>query len=221
MATLKLLLPVLVCLSIAPAVGQAAVIVYSDFSVDSEGWGILGNSWTDVRHEQDGSNGYVTAFSESPSLLWFYKAPEKFRGEQSAAYGGYLGFDLDLGREFADDGTPHVLLQSGGRVWGYTFTSLKSEWGTYQVELHESAGWRAWNPVTGWRETASSYEMSLAMANLDNLLIRGEYEQPASARLDNVMYRDAVQVVPEPGAVALLGLGLLTLIPWVHRRRKV
>jgi len=69
-------------------------LVQSSFDRDGEGWGLIGDGTTPVFQDSGGNpGGFVSADSQLPGSYWYWLAPQKYSGNQSAAYGGVLQFE--------------------------------------------------------------------------------------------------------------------------------
>lgn len=91
-------------------VPPSGVIVGSDFLLSSEGWSIVGNKLPAESPVYEaysrgpllnryvyGSDDKINLDSSSSSAdksLWFFSAPAAFLGQQGAAYGGYINFNI-------------------------------------------------------------------------------------------------------------------------------
>jgi hypothetical protein len=118
---------------------------------------------------------------------WFWRAPAKFLGDQSSAYGGQLRFDLwsDLLDTRAPEDPYNILLVGSGLVLYIDLPDPfpASTWVPYCVQLRETAGWK----VFPSGQPASSTDMMNVLANLQNLDIHAEFGiGPDSGSLDNV-----------------------------------
>ena len=190
----------------------AGIIASSTFDnpVDGvDGWTIAGDG-TGPAYVAVGGNpgGYITTTDAGAGSIAYFVAPAKFLGNQSAALGGTLTFDLRqsiTGSQFVDQ-NPFVRIAGNGVVLsllanvhpGSIFTS-------YSVTLTPSAGW------TSAGLPASLAQMQNALANVTDLRIRAEYAFLVGDvdDLDNVVLNST----PEPSTALLLaaGCGLLLL----------
>src|SRR4051812_50196857 len=77
---------------------QAGVIASSTFDANDDGWiaNELGGSNNTLTYHATGGNpgGYLNALDIEDGRTWSWVAPAKFLGNDSAAYGGTLTFDL-------------------------------------------------------------------------------------------------------------------------------
>ncbi|HTY37068.1 MAG TPA: laminin B domain-containing protein, partial [Bacteroidota bacterium] len=115
-----------------------------------------------------------------------FKAPTKFLGDQSAAYGGSLSFDL---RQYYTDNQydiEDIIIEGGGlRIVYDTPNNPLTTWTHYQVALNESAGWKK-TSLSGTAPTAAEFRMVLS--SVTRFLIRGEYQIGTDrCDLDNVI----------------------------------
>jgi alkaline phosphatase D len=197
----------------AAARADVTILASSTFDNDAEGWTTLNDArnfaWTASGGNPGGSIG---AADMGTGETWYYVAPAKFLGDQSAAFGGTLSYEIRQAVTSSPFDNSDVLLVGGGLTLSYEFdTNPGTAWTPYAVDLVPSAGWRA-GSRTGPEAEAADFQTVLA--DLDALYIRGEYRNGASSdnsRLDNVFL--AAAPVPEPETIALLaaGLGLVGL----------
>jgi len=173
----------------------AAADVRSTFDEDDEGWLVVGNGITRPTYNASGGRmgGYLS-MTDGSSDTWYWDAPEAFLGEQSAAYGRTLEFDLGQSAGTYDRSGPDVVLEGSGlRLVFYTPSDPYGGWTHYCVPLHDSAGWL----VEASGEKATEAELRAVLAELGQLMVRGEYRgSGATGSLDNVLLRrsDSVPV---------------------------
>src|SRR5438477_2282348 len=85
----------------APATVVAATLAQSDFNVNEEGWRVgtlfSASATTVPLYLKDipANNGWIETSGLTPFLA--FAAPGAFLGDESAAYGGSLQFDLRIG----------------------------------------------------------------------------------------------------------------------------
>ena len=117
--------------------------------------------------------------------VWFWRAPAKFLGNVSGAYGRPLTFDLKQTPIITQFDWDDVVLIGGGITLVFnTPYNPGIGWTSYSVMLHESAGWK--NIATNSAPTHA--EMLAVVSSLSELRIRGEYEILADTGcLDNVV----------------------------------
>ncbi len=159
----------------------------NSFDSGAEGWLVIGDAASPlpVFNLAPGSGGgYLTSFDLHQGATWFWRAPTDYHGNKSAAYGGYLAFDL---RQNFSDGqydNDDVILSGGGLTLVFDTTSNPgTTWTTYQVPLLETAGWRH----AVHRAPATQHDLLRALADVTGLFIRGEYSVNEDiGNLDNV-----------------------------------
>ena len=98
-------------LSILPSATHAQLAV-STFGTDADGWVVADRSELDLHfigtrpviHITPGGNpgGFLQA-SDTTTNWWYWRAPAKFLGDKSIAYGGSLSFDLISDMEIGHD----------------------------------------------------------------------------------------------------------------------
>lgn len=198
--------------------GQAVTLVESRFDTGAEGWlalnGVVSQGW-----QASGGNpgGYVEASDVGGGRVWVFQAPAAYRGNQLAALGGSLSFDLKvttiafpMANEWGDvkiGGSGLELVIDAGPSPGLG-------WTPYSVTL-APGGWRLGH-AAGPLATAADF--ATVLANVEFLRIRGEYSAVLDhGGLDNVVLTTAA--VPEPATV-LLWLSGLAALGGVRRRRR-
>ena len=162
--------------------------VTSTFDSGDDGWWV----WADAQSGSTTPNwfgsggnpgGYLSADDDVVGGLdWFWRAPDKFHGDFSGAYGKTLTFDLvqsGQGMQFDDD--DDVILVGGGISLDYNLASNPGmTWTPYSVPLSETGWTNVGMPVT-------QQVMMTVLSSLTDLLIRGEYiNGPDTGGLDNV-----------------------------------
>lgn len=202
---------------LATAGVQAVTLVGSRFDAGAEGWlalnGVVRQGW-----QPTGGNpgGYFEASDVGGGQVWVFHAPAAYRGNQLAALGGSLSFELkvttvafpmanDWGDVKIGGGGLELVIDAG--------PSPGLDWTPYSVTL-APGGWRLGN-VAGPLATAADF--ATVLANVDFLRIRGEYSAVLDrGGLDNVVLATAV---PEP-ATSLLWLSGLAVLSGAARRRR-
>lgn len=219
-----------------PSVAEAGVIASSTFDSDRDGWLIKDLSFPAVgspppvlgtytpTFNPTGGNpgGHVSIHDPSGNVFYWY-APSKFLGDQSAAYGGTLQYDLAV----TVDGSPSgfhqedVVLVGAGLTLVYDtgFSPLPTtgvSWNSFSIGLTETE-WRR-DGLGG--SAATQADMQAVLGSLTDLYIRGEYLGSLNdvGRLDNVVLSSPA-AVPEPSALALLALGIAGLLAARVRQR--
>lgn len=183
----------------------SAAAATSTFDLDAEGWTAAGDIEGPLTWLDGGGNpgGHVQIDDLTIGGVTFFVAPAKFLGNQSAAAGSLLRFDLKQvypggANQFNDE---DVILRGSGLTLVYNTASnpTNGAWTSYAVPL-SAAGWKL-NTLNG--AAATEGQFAAVLSNLTGLTIRAEYQTgPDVGHLDNVA------LVPEPGAWALLLAGL-------------
>lgn len=162
----------------------------SRFTRDSEGWTIVGDAQdgnVEPEYHDAGGNpgGYVSADDDVTGGVWYWSAPAAYLGNQSAAYGQVLSFELrqsGLNAQFESD---DVVLEGGDITLVYTLPAHPElEWTAYRLSLSEGMGWKV-----GSRDgaDATAAEIQAALGDVTRLWIRGEFIEGAdTGSLDNV-----------------------------------
>lgn len=166
----------------------------SGFSVDADGWLISGDAnAASVKPDYNGTggnpDGLISAKDEVTGGVWFFVAPQKYLGDNSATAGKNLRFDLKV------DATPtspfddiDVRLEGGGvtLVFDTPNNPVGDKWTSYVVPLKASAGWKV-NELSG--AAATDADLAKALGDTTALWIRGEFNTGADTGfLDNVRW---------------------------------
>jgi hypothetical protein len=180
----------LAALLITLAAAPTPADILSTFDTNLDGWTITGDA-AGLSFVATGGNpaGRARGADSVAGSTWFFLAPPKFLGNQSAAYGSTLSFDLT--QEIIGAPAPYndndVLLSGAGLTLAFDTPANPTyfpAWASYAVPLTASAGWRV-NSINGAPATES--QLRSVLANLTALRIRGEYQSGAdSGSLDNV-----------------------------------
>lgn len=187
----------------------------STFDVDADGWVMSGDSTTSVpTFMSTGGNGYIHGTDQTTGGVWYWLAPTKFNGDNSAYQ--TLSFDLRMRGSGPLFESSDVILEGAGTSLHYDFAMVpaNTSWTSYSVALNDTAGWRV-GSLSG--AFATQAQILSVLGNTSALRIRGEFITGSdNGDLDNVI----MAAVPEPETYAMMlaGLGLLGA---VARRRKV
>lgn len=197
--------------------GTASATIISTFDNDAEGWGIL-NDATNFAWSGDIGNppGAIRATDLAQGPIWYFSASNAYLGNKSGYYGGELSWDISLlvGNHNLSS-RADVMLVGGGMAIGIdaSVDPVNGQWTSWSVALDTSSDWRHVNQLSHGTLTTNAVtaaQFQTVLADLTGLFIRGEYTNGNdAAALDNVM------LLPAPGAVTLLGLGLAA-----RRRRR-
>ncbi|MBI1397578.1 MAG: PEP-CTERM sorting domain-containing protein [Betaproteobacteria bacterium] len=200
-------------LLLATSSSQAAI---STFDTGAEGWTALGDVEGTLTWSATGGNpdGHVLIDDLTTGGVTYFVAPAKFLGNQSAALGTDLAFDLMQvypgGANQFD--SPDVVLQGGGLTLAFdtAVNPANGSWTHYAVPL-SAPGWTV-NSLSG--AAATPEQFSAVLSDLTALRIRAEYQTGA-----DVGHLDNVALVPEPATTAMMLLGLGALGLATRRRR--
>jgi hypothetical protein len=163
--------------------------ITSTFDVDDEGWRATGDAVSVVptRQASGGNPGpFVEIVDQAVNGVWYWKAPKKFLGDKSNAYGRMLWFDLKqsaLDRPFDD---VDIRLEGGDEALTLKLGSPPGlNWTVYAVALDET---QAWVDVPSGL-LAGKQEIETVLNRLTLLQIRGEYRVgPDTGGLDTVEF---------------------------------
>jgi hypothetical protein len=190
-----------------PLVAEAAPIVISTFDAGTEGWTIVADGTGPVWNP----GGYITTVDLGLGQTIYWVAPAAFLGDQSAAYGGTLAFDL---RQSATNGgfdATDIFLSNGPTTLAFDLATNPLTVFTHFAVALLAPGWKV-GSIAGPDATAA--QMQAVLGSLTSLRIRAEFRSGADTDdLDNVSL-NAAAAVPEPSIVLLLASGI-----WAIRRR--
>ncbi len=166
------------------------VAVASGFDTDAQGWTVSGDPVLPApTHEPAGGNpgGYLSVTDDGSGATLRWVAPAAYLGDQSAAYGGSLTFDL--AQSTTDNqvaGTDDVLLSGGGLTLVFDTDPVPGTgWTRYEAPLLEGAGWI----VQSTGGAATEAELRQVLADVTGLSIRAEFDSTGGDvdRLDTVV----------------------------------
>lgn len=196
--------------------------VFSSFSLGTEGWQAASIPDTGPYRTPDflspvdhvllgGTSGPYISVGDPDNVTFWFDAPAKFLGDQSANYGQSISFDI---RHVPDSGAPWIdadialISPTLVLVADLGANPPPNLWVSYSIGLTEASGWRI-NSLDGPSPTANQFQNLL-----DSLIafrIRGEFTDGfETTSLDNVQFG----AVPEPaesvaaGALAIAAFGL-------------
>lgn len=167
------------------ALGVAAVVLgtcggvlaadppVSRFLSGVEGWSLEGNvDWVWSGNVGNPPGALIAVVAGFEPMV--FRAPGRFLGDQSAAFGGTISYDL---RTDAADGSfplqPDVTLTGAGLTLVVTLpTPRVNTWETRSVPLHPRGGWRV-GAVNG--RVATEGELRAVLGSLTSIIVRGNY----------------------------------------------
>src|SRR5262249_25245776 len=120
--------------------------VASIFDTDAESWALQGDanggSEVPTYHATGGHpGGYISATDDVQGQTFYFLAPGKFLGDQTATYGKVLAYDMK--QDHTDkqlNRTDDVTLIGNGRTLTYDTPNPGLDWTPYRVPLVET-GW--------------------------------------------------------------------------------
>ncbi len=164
------------------AVGTVGGVMESTFDTDAEGWTTFGDADTANARWSDGSDvgfigGYAWARDAANGSIWYFEAPDTYRGDKSAYYGAELHFHLRISATANATGPGIRLIgKNGTALYAYIPLPTSNRWTHYYLNFDETAGPSAsnWmNQNTG--QVATKAEIQAVLQDVGELRIRGEY----------------------------------------------
>jgi Laminin B (Domain IV)/PEP-CTERM motif len=160
-------------------------------------------------------DGHLFAVDAGQGVVWLYEAPTAYLGNQLAALGGNLSFDLKTStldspmQSWGDvkfiGGGIELVIDAGA--------SPGLDWTNYSVTLAPGA-WRV-GSLNGALATAADFQT--VFSNVESMRIRGEFSAAIDqGGLDNVVLASAV---PEPASVLMMLAGLAGVGALARRRQ--
>ncbi|MBN1482473.1 CSLREA domain-containing protein [candidate division KSB1 bacterium] len=163
----------------------------SFFDVNSEDWAVIEDVQNPIHFTAGGNpGGYISATDIGTGQRWYWKAPSKFQGDKSCAYGKALNFDLrhfDINNIHSGTRGEEVILQGADLKLVFDTDYFPGEnWTAFSILLQEDAGWKK-ETQSGAAPTRE--EMQEVLSSITDLFIRGEFSPLAkdSCHLDNVV----------------------------------
>lgn len=195
-----------------------AALITSTFDDGAEGWRLAGATTSGAKYSSGGD--FIFGVDTAKGGLWYFEAPKTFLGDLSGAYNQYFNFDSNFTSSGRTLGSGSLLTIFGGGTSivmnGTIPLKSSSVFESFSFQLNESSGWL----TSGVSSTASVIKHVLS--DVTQIRIRGEFGYGAdTGRLDNVSVNvlPKVNIVPEPGALSILALGLLGL-PFLSKRSR-
>ena len=196
----------------------ALASVTSTFDTGLDGWTHApgGDADTTVTYSATGGNpgGAAVLTDAGEGTSDYFLAPAKYLGNDSADLNGKFSFQLNDSSSIDDLTTPLlVITDAAGDTLSHltpsTFTS--GSYNSVSFTLNQNGGF-TYTPVGGSGAAATLANFQTVLANTASLVILGDFHTGTeTAFLDNVA------LVPEPGTLAFVGLGIVAALGWLRR----
>lgn len=180
--------------------GANAQIAVSDFSSDLDGWTTVANKNAQI----DWQPGMITQQDIHYGTMAF-KAPSKFLGDVTAAYGGSFSFDFMTSSSYFWPSQPKLRM-SGETQWGTLTVTLRlpeptnaNTFYSYDIPFQESDDWS----LNGHRRTPTQEEFQAILARLTDIRIIGDTSSESDElfSIANVRLDPPDLPEPEPGSL--------------------
>ena len=160
-------------------------------AVGATGWGGDFDLSADHASREGNPGGSIYGVDAAAGIDFFFQAPPRFLGDQSALYGTALEFDVRYTGGGDALNISDVILVGGGvtLVIDSGVEPVPGVWTSYSIQLDESADWRVTNMVSG--QVATPEDIRRVLRNLTSLRIRGEYAFGVETT-----YLDNLRIVP-------------------------
>ena len=167
--------------------GLDPIKAFDDFLGSGADWTVTGDVSTESPALYSGGGGNPNGsiyWIDGGGGAWFFEAPAKYRGDDSAYYGGVLRFDLKVTAITSVYANSDVQLLSDTLTLVYDCTpDPTTTYTTYKVPLKET-GWKV-SSLSGAAATAAQFKQ--ALTKVTRLRIRGEFNTgDDTGHLDNV-----------------------------------
>jgi hypothetical protein len=151
------------------------LLAESQFHEGDDGWRVSGNGNRVVPARN--ADGFLE-MQDQVAGLWYWNAPAKYLGDQTAAYQGFLEFDLrqsdpNVGGSDSQPQYADLIIQGGGRRLILNLSNDPGvNWTHYRVKFDEKSGWRL-DSTTGVPPTRS--EFIEVLSAITSMQLRGDY----------------------------------------------
>ncbi len=174
------------------------VINVDQFKNDASGWQIVGDAqggYVEASYSPDGGvvDGYIFAKDDVAGGVWYFAAPNSYRGNKQVYYGAKLSYSLfqesaQRNQFLAAD----IIFKSGEKSIYYKVENYpNATWTDYSVRIDENSGWHYDINGNGTEPLATKEQIQSVLSNVTDFWIRGEYETgPDKGGLDNVFIRN-------------------------------
>jgi alpha-tubulin suppressor-like RCC1 family protein len=171
------------------AQGNTYTVISNSFAGNQEGWNLAGNAlaslvYTNTGGNPDGCLAFVQTNAMYIQSPWAMQAPTNYYGNQVAAYGGLLVFELLQTTNQSGRVAARVTMEGGGlKLVREVPWQTGTGWVTYRLVLHELAGWQK-----GYQGPYANHtEMLQALGSLSGITIDGMLtSQAGTVNLDNI-----------------------------------
>lgn len=182
---------------------SASADLVSSFDSDLEGWTKIND--VTLFHEATGGNpdGYMRLVDAVTGVVFSVSAPDKFLGDLSAADGESMRFDSRL------------LASSGSALNSFGLVTISGSSGSAELDFADTLtmDWQTFSkPMTAEAWGVTQPQWDALLSNVTSITIGLEYIQGSET-----IGFDNFTIVPEPTALALLGIGSLLVSRRRHR----
>lgn len=162
------------------------------FENDAEGWTIVGDAqggYIEASYSEEGGviEGYIYADDDVAGGVWYFSAPENYKGNKTGYYGATLNYSLFQNSDMSDQfESEDVIFKSDDKQIYYLIPEYPtSEWTPYSIDIKNNGNWYygSLNNST----IATEAQIKDVLSNVTEFWIRGEFESgPDDGGLDKV-----------------------------------
>jgi len=172
---------------------EGSTTIESPLTSDDEDWTVYGVDVSNAQHSATGGNpdGYISASQPAASSeLWYFEAPSSYHGNQQAALGQALSFDLKVDGAVDVSSDLGVIIAGGGlQIYAPLGSAPNTTWATKAILLSTAGGWKVddGDGNLGNDVLATDDQIETTLGSVISLKIGGKFRSAAGATtsLDN------------------------------------
>jgi hypothetical protein len=155
------------------AAGTAHAAISSGFDAGAEGWTVSADpagGWPAWQSSGGNPGGFMRTVDAGAGQTMYWEAPAGFEGNQCAAYGGALEFDLRQSTTTNPYNDVEIILTGGGVTLQNEQSHPTTSWTEYSIPFTTAGGW------TRGGASATDEDLKTVLASVTRLAIRAEYQ---------------------------------------------